>query len=115
MSLVGELSRSAVHLPDARGGATNNAFDKQRGVEEDEPGVDPHSAAFSVQSRSSWGGKYRDVNITGGGVHWASTPGDQGSAAMLTQSWNYTSADTTGNFILNIIAAVRSTNLTSDV
>lgn len=52
------------------------------GEEEDKSNVRPHSAAFSVQSV---GGRTETV-LSGEGVHPASSPGDQASAAMLTQS-----------------------------
>lgn len=64
------------------------AADKQAlcDVEEDELGVCAHSAAFSVQSRSGGETPRALFFLSGGGVRCASTPGDQASAAMLTQS-----------------------------
>lgn len=55
-----------------------------RGVEEDDPTVCPHSAAFSVQSLRR-GGKVRDP-FQGGGIRCALTWGDQVSSEMLAQS-----------------------------
>lgn len=53
---------------------------RSRLVEEDKPAVCLHSAAFSVQSVE---GK-TETFLTAGGVHPASSPGDQASGAMLT-------------------------------